>query len=45
MPGQEKVPAKYLKPHLLIVDDLGMKQRSKRVGEYPFEIIMRRYEV
>jgi DNA replication protein DnaC len=42
--GQEKVLTKYLKPDLLIVDDMGMKQLPKRSGEYLFEIIMRRYE-
>ena len=42
--GDEKVLAKYLKPDLLIVDDMGMKQLPKRSGEYLFEIIMRRYE-
>jgi DNA replication protein DnaC len=42
--GEEKVLAKYLKPDLLIVDDMGMKQLPKRSGEYLFEIIMRRYE-
>lgn len=42
--GQEKVLAKYLKPDLLIVDDMGMKQLPKRSGEYLLEIIMRRYE-
>jgi len=42
--GQEKVLAAYLKPDLLIVDDMGMKQLPKRSGEYLFEIIMRRYE-
>jgi DNA replication protein DnaC len=36
---------KYLKPDLLIIDDMGMKQLPKRSGEYLFEIIMRRYEV
>jgi len=35
---------KYLKPDLLIIDDMGIKQLSKRSGEYLFEIIMRRYE-
>lgn len=43
--GHEKVLAKYLKPDLLIIDDMGMKQLPKRSGEYLFEIIMRRYEV
>jgi DNA replication protein DnaC len=42
--SDEKVLAKYLKPDLLIVDDMGMKQLPKRSGEYLFEIIMRRYE-
>jgi DNA replication protein DnaC len=43
--GQEdKVLSRYLKPDLLIIDDMGMKQLPKRSGEYLFEIIMRRYE-
>jgi DNA replication protein DnaC len=42
--GDEKVLAKYLKPDLLIVDDMGMKQLPKRSGEYLLEIIMRRHE-
>lgn len=36
---------KYLKPDLLIVDDMGLKQLPNQAGEYLFEIIMRRYEV
>ena len=43
--GQDKILAKYLKPDLLIIDDMGMKQLPKRSGEYLFEIIMRRYEI
>jgi len=42
--GPEKVLNRYLKPELLIIDDMGMKQLPKRSGEYLFEIIMRRYE-
>jgi DNA replication protein DnaC len=42
--GEEKVLAKYLKPDLLIVDDMGMKNLPKRSGEFLFEIILRRYE-
>lgn len=42
--GQDKVLAWYLKPDLLIIDDMGMKQLPKHSGEYLFEIIMRRYE-
>lgn len=45
LPGHEdKVLMRYLKPDLLIVDDMGMKQLPKRSGEYLFEVIMRRYE-
>jgi DNA replication protein DnaC len=43
--GEDKVLAKYLKPDLLIVDDMGMKQLPKRSGEHLFEIIMRRHEL
>jgi DNA replication protein DnaC len=44
--GQEdKVLARYLKPDLLIIDDMGMKQLPKRSGEYLFEVVMRRHEV
>jgi DNA replication protein DnaC len=42
--GQEKVLTRYLKPDLLLIDDMGMKQLPKHSGEYLFEIIMRRYE-
>jgi DNA replication protein DnaC len=43
--GQEdKLLARYLKPDLLIIDDMGMKQLPRRSGECLFEIIMRRYE-
>jgi len=40
----DKVLARYLKPDLLIIDDMGMKQLPRRSGEVLFEIIMRRYE-
>lgn len=43
--GEEKILARYLKPDLLIVDDMGMKQLPKRSGEFLFEIIMRRHEL
>lgn len=43
--GHEKVMARYLKPDLLILDDMGMKHLPKRSGEYLFEIIMRRHEL
>lgn len=42
--GQEKTLMRYLKPDLLIVDDMGMKNLPKRSGEFLFEIVMRRYE-
>ena len=41
----DKVLARYLKPDLLILDDMGMKHLPKRSGEYLFEIIMRRHEL
>jgi DNA replication protein DnaC len=43
--GQEKVLSRYLKPDLVIIDDMGMKELPKKSGEFLFEIIMRRYEV
>jgi DNA replication protein DnaC len=42
--GQDKIMKKYLKPDLLIIDDMGIKHLPKRSGEYLLEIIMRRYE-
>lgn len=42
--GHERVLNKYLKPDLLIVDDMGVKVLPRRSGEILFEIIMRRYE-
>ena len=43
--GQERTLQRYLKPDLLIIDDMGMKQLPKRSGEYLFEIVLRRHEV
>jgi len=42
--GDEKILAKYLKPELLIVDDMGLRELQKRSGEFLFEVIMRRHE-
>jgi DNA replication protein DnaC len=43
--GQEdKILTTYLKPELLIIDDMGMKQLPRRSGECLFEVVMRRYE-
>ena len=44
MSQQDRILERYLRPDLLIIDDMGMKQLPKRSGEYLFEIIMRRYE-
>ena len=43
--GHDRIMAKYLKPDVLILDDMGMKQLPKRSGEFLFEIIMRRHEL
>jgi len=42
--SRSKPLARYLKPDLLIVDDMGLKQLPPQAGEYLFEIIMRRHE-
>jgi DNA replication protein DnaC len=42
--GQRKALAAFLRPDLLIIDDMGMKQLPRNSGEYLFEVIMRRYE-
>jgi len=42
--GEERILVKYLKPELLIVDDMGLKQLPAHAGEHLFEIVMRRYE-
>ena len=42
--GPDRILNKYLKPDLLIVDDMGMKNLPRQAGEILFEIIMRRYE-
>jgi len=41
---QDKTLARYLKPDLIVIDDMGMKQLPRRSGEYLLEIIMRRHE-
>lgn len=43
MEGHERTLDRYLKPDLLIIDDMGMKQLPKRSGEYMFEVVMRRH--
>ncbi len=42
--GDTKALSRYLKPDLLIVDDMGLKELPRKSGEYLFEIIMRRHE-
>lgn len=43
--GHERILNRYLKPDLLILDDMGMKQLPKKSGEFLFEIVMRRHEL
>jgi DNA replication protein DnaC len=43
--GHERILQRYLKPDLLIIDDMGMKQLPKKSGETLFEIVLRRHEV
>ena len=42
--GMDRKLKDYLRPDLLIIDDMGLKQLPKHSGEHLFEIIMRRYE-
>ena len=39
-----KILPRYLKPELLIIDDMGLKALPQSAGEHLFEIIMRRHE-
>ena len=41
---RDRVLRTYLKPDLLIIDDMGLKQLPKHSGEYLLEVVMRRYE-
>lgn len=41
---QDKTLRKYLKPDLVIIDDMGLKALPKTSGEYLMEVVMRRYE-
>jgi len=42
--GEDNLLARYLKPDLLIIDDMGIKHLPKRSAEYLFEIVLRRHE-
>ncbi len=41
---QDRTLRRYLKPDLLLIDDMGLKALPKHSGEYLLEVIMRRYE-
>lgn len=41
---QDNTLRKYLKPDLVIIDDMGLKALPRHSGEYLLEVIMRRYE-
>jgi DNA replication protein DnaC len=41
---QERTVRKYLKPDLVIIDDMGLKSLPKHSAEYLLEVILRRYE-
>jgi DNA replication protein DnaC len=41
---QDRTLRRYLKPDLVIIDDMGLKALPKQSGEYLLEVIMRRYE-
>src|SRR5260370_33485052 len=41
---QDRVLRRYLKPDLLILDDIGLKALPKHSGEYLLEVVMRLYE-
>ena len=41
---QDKTLRRYLKPDLVIIDDMGLKALPKQSGEYLLEGVMRRYE-
>ena len=41
---QDKTLRRYLKPDLVIIDDMGLKALPKQSGEYLLEVVMRRSE-
>jgi DNA replication protein DnaC len=43
-PGEARLLARYLKPELLIIDDMGLKSLPPGSGELLLEIILRRHE-
>jgi DNA replication protein DnaC len=42
--GETRLLKKYIKPDLLVIDDMGLKILPSKSGEILLEIIMRRYE-
>ena len=44
-PEESRLLARYLKPELLVIDDMGLKCLPARSGELLLEIIVRRHEV
>ena len=42
--GESRLLKKYIKPDLLVIDDMGLKILPAKSGEILLEIIMRRYE-
>jgi DNA replication protein DnaC len=43
MQGHSRILQQYLKTDLLIIDDMGMKERPRQSGEHLMEVIMRRH--
>ena len=41
---QDRTLRRYLRPDLVIIDDMGLKALPKQSGEYLLEVVMRRYE-
>lgn len=41
---RDRVLQRYIKPDLVIIDDMGLRALPKHAGEYLLEVIMRRYE-
>lgn len=41
---QDRTLRRYLKPDLVIIDDMGLKALPKQSGEYLLEVVLRRYE-
>jgi hypothetical protein len=41
---EDRTLRQYLKPDLLIIDDMGLKALPKHSGEYLLEVVMRRHE-